>query len=1223
MTHPVNWPKKTFFYPIGNTPPVCFTQDLAPEENAEILLLACGDPRSILYTVHADLAPDFRNLDITCCDWEPAILARNILLLTMITDDVSPVDAWPIFYHFFLDRNSYNILLAQCRTLVQSASDMRTWKSSKYGAHFRFCTDHSLAEIRRHWVLYLESGDLSDKDQKVLKRTFNSGMKSVLDRSVNVISALRSAGPVGVFSIHDLGPKSFRTFWTTGVTSATSASKTSPPFVNPTFVHSLSGKHFNVHYGTDPILAFHLAPVMGDIKGAQSSPTLSPNDLVASSMDQFRSWCSSFKRRLASGSKANIIIRFFVGETLAFCRALAICKELQVTNTGVYVSPWSGMQISFDPEEYGGPSTTAPLAFSVIDTSNLTDHAGLLNILIATVPLLQRRPWAVLYTNTLVVNTFDNGAPTSGLTVMTEKACGDIPTLSILLGVAPSPNLFHFTTHSNKHEVIASSITSSQSGLSQIHEPLAWRFPASVIPKSASFTHAHDYEAPQPSIACNATELAEFLFSVYLQMFAAEDQFQNLRDLGRGNSFKSSYRKQVNEHYTRASFIGLLALVRARVQTEWSIAMDRFMDLVGSDRTLLMGLHAYQDLVCELYMRNLYSLDIFDARYLERVRGPRDRFLGWNEVPPIVCIALKVPRHYLKPFEDLHPDEIMTPMLQCESGNGSFHNIHTSIQLIFGELEVSNVAGERSATIKEDPKGWEGKSPLIATFYLPSWILTVTPKETKIGLHVRDTPQSLMTLMGKLGMRLTIYSTSLSDTVHVEVLRQRPDNIGEVDRTRRLSSPALSRADDVTMKFDSFGRKATTLTIRNNIRDAEAAKSLADKAEVTIKPLADCTILASFAEHQRHFIFPFPVRGADSKLKIARKSLYLEIEAPIRPHFEDFLDLSLNPFSIYRDNEHINLHNVHYLKLDLIPALKLPSTKQKLQWLSTHMGMTLSETEKKVKDRPNQSDRGAMVNLKESIATIILKYSGLADPRDARMPFGLCNPVKGVGVYTLIFVNDIKLDVASHTVVVDACVVPLIEKIMPKVSPVLGKLSNRGLIQIVTLEDETRAWRLLLPAFAERCRTWKHLDTCEYRTEGIPAEVDGLTVSPLCGCGRGKNLGSFGNVPEWKLLHREATRVAIGPLFSFSFMEGTVAKLRETLDGKVDEKIRKTNDAETRAGGGPSSSSNSPRPQCARCGGPGKPTLQACSVCKSTKYCSKDCQKNDWRTHKLQCIRAS
>jgi hypothetical protein len=141
-----------------------------------------------------------------------------------------------------------------------------------------------------------------------------------------------------------------------------------------------------------------------------------------------------------------------------------------------------------------------------------------------------------------------------------------------------------------------------------------------------------------------------------------------------------------------------------------------------------------------------------------------------------------------------------------------------------------------------------------------------------------------MSFMGKLGMRLTIYSTSLSDTEHVEVLRHRPDNIEEVDRTRRLSSAALSSsqadgADNgkVTMKFDSSGRKATTLTIRNNIQAGEAAKSLADKAEVTIKPLADCTILASYAQHQRHFIFPFPVLGAAAKLRIARKSLYLEV----------------------------------------------------------------------------------------------------------------------------------------------------------------------------------------------------------------------------------------------------------------------------------------------------------------------------------------------------------
>ena len=96
MTPPVVWPKKTFFYPIGDTPPVCLTQDLSPEKSGQILLLGCGDPRSILYTIHADLTPrqfpafvadiallncavDGRELDFTCCDWEPAILGQSSL----------------------------------------------------------------------------------------------------------------------------------------------------------------------------------------------------------------------------------------------------------------------------------------------------------------------------------------------------------------------------------------------------------------------------------------------------------------------------------------------------------------------------------------------------------------------------------------------------------------------------------------------------------------------------------------------------------------------------------------------------------------------------------------------------------------------------------------------------------------------------------------------------------------------------------------------------------------------------------------------------------------------------------------------------------------------------------------------------------------------------------------------------------------------------------------
>lgn len=55
MSHPLFWLSRTFFYPIGNTAAICLTQDLSPEQSADILLLGCGDPRNILFTVYADV----------------------------------------------------------------------------------------------------------------------------------------------------------------------------------------------------------------------------------------------------------------------------------------------------------------------------------------------------------------------------------------------------------------------------------------------------------------------------------------------------------------------------------------------------------------------------------------------------------------------------------------------------------------------------------------------------------------------------------------------------------------------------------------------------------------------------------------------------------------------------------------------------------------------------------------------------------------------------------------------------------------------------------------------------------------------------------------------------------------------------------------------------------------------------------------------------------------
>jgi hypothetical protein len=57
-----------------------------------------------------------------------------------------------------------------------------------------------------------------------------------------------------------------------------------------------------------------------------------------------------------------------------------------------------------------------------------------------------------------------------------------------------------------------------------------------------------------------------------------------------------------------------------------------------------------------------------------------------------------------------------------------------------------------------------------------------------------------------------------------------------------------------------------------------------------------------------------------------------------------------------------------------------------------------------------------------------------------------------------------------------------------------------------------------------------------------------------------------------------------------------------------------------------SSSSATPTKKCASCGtpesDPEKP-LKPCSKCQTVRYCSRDCQKKDWKVHKKTCASAA
>ncbi|KAF9562457.1 hypothetical protein CPC08DRAFT_706665, partial [Agrocybe pediades] len=1205
-----------FFYPVGNTPPVCLTQDLSPDEDAQILLLGCGDPRSILYTVHVDLASDYRNLDITCCDWEPAILARNVILLSMAAVGVPAVNAWSIFYHFFLDDATHAILLSHCKDLLDASSSTVTWAASKYARYIRFCTDHSLVEVRRHWRLYVDSKKFSTQKKMLLRKSITDYMQTIREKYGSG-SGMGSGYSVGLFlpALHEECTETYGEFWSTGTLEGDARGRVSD-HVNPTFVYSLSGDSFNVHYGMNPLSAFHLSCAV-----ANNPLHISTKDFVDSAKDQFRSWLSSFKTRISAGDDANLTIRFFVGESLAFCRALHVCKHLKKTKTGIYSNPWGGCLVDLNHMDYNDPSM-APVSFNVVDTSNLTDHTGLLNILLLVIPLLQKKPWSVLYTNTLklIGSTLLASPNTSALS---QLARVDIPSMSLLLGLAPTAHLSHFTVNSDEHCAMH---------LDQFQDIIAWKFPTPLIPGTA--LSLSGLGPKEHVLSFDAEKLGVFFFQVYQKLFIVENTAECLM-----NPFHMIF-GQSTMHDTRATFALFLVFVRRRVEVDWSKTVNHFLKLVVADRSLLTGPHNYQDLLCYLHLYGAYDdMDSFHRSLVICQGGSLydAYFSGWDDIPPYVCVVLTVPRSSIRPVERMDPSKIKVPMLYCMTNchGGRHSNIHSVFQPIFGSTSVYEVSGsgEPRVIISEDKKGWDGDSSLIVTFYMASWILLSGPPESiKVGLHFRITPSTVRDIKPVLGPMLEIYSTSLADAAHVQVVRYRPNNPGELETLRSLFHlPKNPSSKDNTRQKVSVGvnnAKFITLTVRKEIIGETAVRSLSSGAVVRTTPVNDYSVLVAFDGFEENVVFPFPICTGRVKIRIARKSSYIEIEAPIRPHFKDSLDVSLNMFPVACQAGNINLLNIPYVNLDRLPALKLPMSEDFTLALQLHMMSSLTEYEQRIIERSDQAVApGPFIELKRTIACIVSEYCYFQKAGVRKQVFGLFYPgLVPLDCYALLFINEARIDVGSHNLVLDACAVPIYEKLLLS-DPRKMKLFLLGipLLTLKTLKDEALAWFSILPVLAERCRTWKHLPSCEYRKMGIPPTPK--ASSPLCSCGKGKNLGAFGKKDEYKLLHGDATRIAINPLFDFSYTQYQTL-LPELLAGLSSKPAGIKLPQSYSFGARPVSSvpTANLKDGCDNChehqGKAGQTGLSFCSACKKARYCSRECQKAHWKVHKKYCVKA-
>ncbi|KAF9052402.1 hypothetical protein BDZ89DRAFT_1098464 [Hymenopellis radicata] len=1144
MAHPLAFRDKYFYYPIGNTSAVSLTRDLATDGNVDVLILGCGDPRNVLYTLYCEPSAATRRIDFTCCDFDPAVLARNVLLFSMINDGVpAPTTLWNIFFHFMIDTGSHEVLMTQCQKLLQYSETMGRWAASPIGQFIRICSRHTLSELRSHWQLYVAFHQQPEHRIRAIRSQFT---KVANARSKDMSStAIRSAGPLMAHAFPTTAER-FRSYWETGTTFGKGRQVASASLLNPTFVYSLGGEGCNVHYGTDPLIPFHTAAVFGNAKRKVAA-----EDVLADAKKQFDDWCTA-----AAGAikDSRVVIRMSAGDAMAFCHALDHFNISGSLQNLIPVSQWLPTLLELDAGEYRERS--APTKFHSIETSNLIDHIGLLNVLIPAIPLLHADQ-GVLYTESVLFKSDDARKE------FTSLLCMDMMTLTALVGLAPVDFFSGFTARSNTHELMGYEVM--RKSATQFQQVTTWKAP--------SVYDSCDDDASSPS-AFQPRQLGRLLYDVYHTIFEQEDSMK-FHEMNKSNLLHAIAHSNL-VHYSRETFVLLLRLVRSRLaidEAQWKDVMARFFEFDEADRSMPMDTLNKHDLCAQLYRYNLHTAR-HSFQFPPRKIG---RLAAWSSLPLLVRVILVVPREKLEVLKDSGTPPLLTYILGQVTMN-NFNSVHA----FFGKVFPAGNDSSPSVVLHRDVKGWQGEDPLLVSFLMPSVLLTEleAPQSMKIGLAVRSTPGTAL-LTKKLGLKLCVFEAPLMDKEHVYVLPgPSPMPLASPHAPAPRPSLALGHRQPTQVDLDEECELITSMTVRVDIHPEEAKSLLKSGVTPTISQISPCIMRLCLGTLRQDVLFPLPIVGTKNRLRVARKSSYIEMILPpssiSRPD-----GVKLNHFSLTRKvGGSLGLWNIHRVNPFILPKLDYRAKGLK-EWLNPHIGSMMSARERTLR---KQADDDALMNVKDTIHSILVSAAGIQNgpPRDVFMLID----TETNNCDTLLFVDCMRYDVGAHTVICDGYALPLTRHLLQQIERSFGRLINGANKASFGLSKrETSAWKQLLPVLAERCRTsWSHGDDCEYKLQGrIPLALE-MEQDPLCGCGRGKDAAGMLKRDLWAPLAPHVTPIALSPLFAVSYLEPI---------GRD--------------------------PEARRCFLCRQKSKSLCTGCKMVRYCSVACQKKDWKSHKRYC----
>ncbi|KAK0362937.1 hypothetical protein LTR94_017331 [Friedmanniomyces endolithicus] len=695
--------------------------------------------------------------------------------------------------------------------------------------------------------------------------------------------------------------------------------------------------------------------------------------LATGAKGQFAQWRESFRQHV---QLKTVKLYFHCGEAVSLCYALqqkvrrhsSVAKSLHR-----YSRPWCATLLQLDAHAH----LDACGPFDVIDTSNMSDHVGFLNLMPATVPLLGTKPTSVLYVETLLrsSNKTSDYLPTI--------LHADIATFCLIAGVAPTIYLTGSTS-----------------------------------------------------------DMARVFFQWYLQIFS---KFEDMT-----NQLFVHFRRVVNPvsrdlgHYTRMTIVSLIGLAQKNICCDLRSFTEALTDHIQRDQTLIVGSNSLQELCTLLHLSGMHTASMLDKTPFAAAQG-------------------------------------LASAITCPA---------------FGSLEVDE--GQHVGIIKEDEKGWQGHSDLIAICLASAFqFLIGRGADVHVALVLNSSVADYH-FVPILGPSMRVYDTSITDRQNLHLLRTLPGDAEGPASVLQEPPQQLECPKTIPLAL-CRDQSLDRLTIRTKFTDELESRDLQNqKLKVKIVQEGPCAMRITFGTHSQVLAFPFPVDGAYSKTTIVRRKSWIEVTVPLSSPIGSH-GYNMRPFPVISAGGYLNCWGLGRFNLAKQPILPLSTARR---YLSGFLGMTLSEAEHKTRQNPSAvtDSTRVLLELKESLAAIMLSFIGQGNKaKDVTRRYSAFRLAKDNDSDLLIFANSLRHDRDSGSVCLDAYVVPLTDKRIRHLANALRRaVSEQHSMSIRLSEDESVMWKRLIPALIERCRLrWSHGRNCEY---GSLEPVCPLSVlRSLCG----------------------------------------------------------------------------------------------------------------------------